>query len=218
MLMSLTKNRLLLVALIALCIALPTKLSHAQMSERLLKKHQQGMAGKSLYDDPELAAYVEKVGRKVLANSDHAGREYHFFLTDHAIPGASTVGSGLIYIDRGLLALLNSEAQLAGVIGHEIGHGFDDSGSTFDGDGVLRNWWTDKDKEEFKARTAKLIAQYDEFKPYPDINVNGEFTLGENIGIAYVPKDYSAVGSEIWVDIRGRAAKATVVETPFVRK
>jgi putative endopeptidase len=71
---------------------------------------------------------------------------------------------------------------IGAVIGHEIGHGFDDSGSTFDGDGVLRNWWTDKDLEEFKVRTGKLVAQYNEFKPYEDINVNGEFTLGENIG------------------------------------
>ncbi|MCP4413511.1 MAG: peptidase M13, partial [Gammaproteobacteria bacterium] len=58
---------------------------------------------------------------------------------------------------------------IGAVIGHEIGHGFDDSGSTFDGDGVLRNWWTDNDREEFKARTGKLIAQYNEFKPYLDI-------------------------------------------------
>jgi putative endopeptidase len=71
---------------------------------------------------------------------------------------------------------------IGAVIGHEIGHGFDDSGSTFDGDGVLRNWWTDIDKEEFKARTAKLIAQYDEFEALDGLNVNGEFTLGENIG------------------------------------
>ncbi|MEX2123658.1 MAG: M13-type metalloendopeptidase [Woeseia sp.] len=71
---------------------------------------------------------------------------------------------------------------IGAVIGHEIGHGFDDSGSTFDGDGVLRNWWTDADAAEFKKRTAKLVEQYSSFKPYDDINVNGEFTLGENIG------------------------------------
>ena len=71
---------------------------------------------------------------------------------------------------------------IGAVIGHEIGHGFDDSGSTFDGDGVLRNWWTDEDKAEFEKRTKKLIGQYDEFKPFEDLNVNGEFTLGENIG------------------------------------
>jgi putative endopeptidase len=71
---------------------------------------------------------------------------------------------------------------IGAVIGHEIGHGFDDSGSTFDGDGVLRNWWTDEDRAEFENRTAKLIEQYSEFKPFEDLAVNGEFTLGENIG------------------------------------
>jgi len=72
--------------------------------------------------------------------------------------------------------------SIGGVIGHEIGHGFDDSGSTFDGDGVLRNWWTDEDKAEFEKRTSKLVEQYSAFKPFDDLNVNGEFTLGENIG------------------------------------
>lgn len=71
---------------------------------------------------------------------------------------------------------------IGAVIGHEIGHGFDDSGSTFDGDGVLRNWWTDADKKEFEARTAKLIEQYNQFEALEGLNVNGEFTLGENIG------------------------------------
>ncbi len=71
---------------------------------------------------------------------------------------------------------------IGAVIGHEIGHGFDDSGSTFDGDGVLRNWWTDQDREEFEKRTARLIAQYSEYQPFDDLNVNGEYTLGENIG------------------------------------
>ena len=72
--------------------------------------------------------------------------------------------------------------SIGAVIGHEIGHGFDDSGSTFDGDGVLRNWWTDEDRAEFEARTAKLVDQYSQFKPFEDLAVNGEFTLGENIG------------------------------------
>lgn len=72
--------------------------------------------------------------------------------------------------------------SIGAVIGHEIGHGFDDSGSTFDGDGVLRNWWTDEDKLEFEARTKMLIDQYSAFKPFEDLAVNGEFTLGENIG------------------------------------
>jgi putative endopeptidase len=72
--------------------------------------------------------------------------------------------------------------SIGAIIGHEIGHGFDDKGSTFDGDGVLRNWWTDKDRAEFKKRTAKLVAQYSAFQPFADLHVNGEYTLGENIG------------------------------------
>ena len=71
---------------------------------------------------------------------------------------------------------------IGAVIGHEIGHGFDDKGSAFDGDGVLRNWWTEEDRAKFEERTAKLVDQYAEFKPFDDLAVNGEFTLGENIG------------------------------------
>jgi putative endopeptidase len=71
---------------------------------------------------------------------------------------------------------------IGAVIGHEIGHGFDDQGSTFDGDGTLKNWWTDADRAEFKKRTGALVAQYNEFKVFSDLNVNGEFTQGENIG------------------------------------
>lgn len=71
---------------------------------------------------------------------------------------------------------------IGAVIGHEIGHGFDDQGSTFDGDGVMRNWWTKNDLDEFKKRTGALVAQYSSFKPFTDLSLNGEFTLGENIG------------------------------------
>jgi len=71
---------------------------------------------------------------------------------------------------------------IGAIIGHEIGHGFDDTGSTFDGDGILRNWWTEQDRDEFKKRTDVLVDQYNEFKPFDDLSVNGEFTLGENIG------------------------------------
>jgi len=71
---------------------------------------------------------------------------------------------------------------IGGVIGHEMGHGFDDQGSKSDGDGVLRNWWTDKDLEEFKLRTTKLASQYSQFEPLPGEHIDGELTLGENIG------------------------------------
>ena len=71
---------------------------------------------------------------------------------------------------------------IGAVIGHEVGHGFDNRGSTFDGDGALRNWWTDEDRAEFEKRTDGLVAQFDAFQPFEDLSVNGEFTLGENIG------------------------------------
>ena len=71
---------------------------------------------------------------------------------------------------------------IGAVIGHEIGHGFDDQGSAFDGTGTLKNWWTPQDLAAFKKRTSALVAQYNSFKAFPDLNVNGEFTLGENIG------------------------------------
>ncbi|MFE3867548.1 M13 family metallopeptidase [Flavobacterium sp. LS2P90] len=71
---------------------------------------------------------------------------------------------------------------IGSVIGHEIGHAFDDKGSAFDGNGVLRNWWTKKDLAAFKQKTGALVAQYNGFKVFPDLNVNGEFTQGENIG------------------------------------
>ncbi len=73
---------------------------------------------------------------------------------------------------------------IGAVIGHEIGHGFDDQGSTCDGDGRLRDWWTDGDREAFKARTAALIAQYDVLSPEgaDGLTVNGALTIGENIG------------------------------------
>ncbi|MCU1570233.1 MAG: peptidase [Naasia sp.] len=73
---------------------------------------------------------------------------------------------------------------IGGVIGHEIGHGFDDQGSRFDGDGRLTDWWTEEDRAAFETRTASLIEQYDALAPQqvPDSHVNGALTIGENIG------------------------------------
>ncbi|MEU0542553.1 M13-type metalloendopeptidase [Nocardia sp. NPDC005978] len=74
---------------------------------------------------------------------------------------------------------------IGAVIGHEIGHGFDDQGSKYDGDGNMVDWWTESDRTEFGKRTKALIDQYDEFSPKDlsdDHKVNGEFTIGENIG------------------------------------
>ncbi|RZA32028.1 MAG: M13 family peptidase [Lysobacteraceae bacterium] len=66
-------------------------------------------------------------------------------------------------------------------IGHEISHAFDDKGSQYDGDGNLRNWWTEEDAKQFAARGKVLVAQYAGYSPLPGYNLNGELTLGENI-------------------------------------
>jgi len=71
---------------------------------------------------------------------------------------------------------------IGAVIGHEIGHGFDDKGSQSDGDGNLRDWWTKEDRAAFQARADMLVKQYNGYSPIPGYNVNGELTLGENIG------------------------------------
>lgn len=93
---------------------------------------------------------------------------------------------------------------IGAVIGHEIGHGFDDQGSQFDGGGALRNWWTDQDRQAFEALTARLVAQFDALSPAaaPGHHVNGRLTLGENIGdlagltIAYKAYQISLDGTE----------------------
>lgn len=93
---------------------------------------------------------------------------------------------------------------IGAVIGHEIGHGFDDQGSQFDGTGELRNWWTEDDRKAFEALTSRLVDQYDALSPSaaPGHTVNGRLTLGENIGdlggltIAYKAYRLSLNGQE----------------------
>ncbi|MDC8783800.1 M13 family metallopeptidase [Roseateles koreensis] len=70
---------------------------------------------------------------------------------------------------------------IGAVIGHEISHGFDDEGSQYDGDGVLRNWWTAQDRKAFDAIGARLVAQFSKYESLPGKAINGRLTLGENI-------------------------------------
>jgi endothelin-converting enzyme/putative endopeptidase len=70
---------------------------------------------------------------------------------------------------------------IGAIIGHEISHTFDSEGSTFDSKGQVRNWWTAEDMQHFQAATAKLAAQYDAYKPFADLSVNGKQTLAEDI-------------------------------------
>ncbi|GIU67075.1 M13 family metallopeptidase [Candidatus Phycosocius spiralis] len=71
---------------------------------------------------------------------------------------------------------------IGGVIGHEMGHGFDDQGAKYDENGVLRDWWTPADVKAFEALGTKMVTQYNGFQPLPGVNINGQLTIGENIG------------------------------------
>lgn len=71
---------------------------------------------------------------------------------------------------------------IGAVIGHEMGHGFDDQGSKYDGDGNLNSWWTEEDRKAFDKRGQKLSDQFSNYEPIEGLNVNGDLTLGENIG------------------------------------
>jgi len=89
---------------------------------------------------------------------------------------------------------------IGSVIGHEISHTFDTEGSAFDSKGRVRNWWTPEDLKHFQEATARLAAQYDAYKPFPDLSMNGKQTLAENIadvaGIAAAYDGYKATGKD----------------------
>ncbi|MGX4644279.1 M13 family metallopeptidase [Massilia sp. SYSU DXS3249] len=82
---------------------------------------------------------------------------------------------------------------IGSIIGHEISHSFDDQGAQFDAQGRLRNWWTEKDLAHFKEASNKLVAQYGAYKPFPDLAVNGQLTLSENLAdLAGLAASYDA--------------------------
>jgi len=91
---------------------------------------------------------------------------------------------------------------IGAVIGHEMGHGFDDQGAKFDGEGNMRDWWTEADLNAFESKGNALIAQYNGYQVFDDLHVNGSLTLGENIGdlsgvtIAYKAYKMSLDGKE----------------------
>ena len=94
---------------------------------------------------------------------------------------------------------------IGAVIGHEISHSFDDSGARFDGDGNLKNWWTDEDSKKFKVVGGKLIKQYSDIVAIDSMHLNGEYTLGENIGdLGGVQAAYE--GLQIFLNKNGRPA------------
>ena len=101
------------------------------------------------------------------------------------------------FFDPNRPAVLNYGA-IGAIIGHEISHSFDDQGAQFDADGKLHDWWTAADYAHFKESSKQLVAQYDAYKPFPDLSVNGKQTLSENIAdLAGVSVAYSAYRSSL---------------------
>lgn len=100
---------------------------------------------------------------------------------------------------------------IGSIIGHEIGHGFDDQGAKFDGRGLMTDWWTDEDRAAFAERTEALIAQYDAYSPAqlgPEHHVNGALTIGENIG--------DIAGVEIALKAYAIACGGSVEDAPVI--
>ncbi|HEX5093971.1 MAG TPA: M13 family metallopeptidase [Burkholderiales bacterium] len=92
------------------------------------------------------------------------------------------------------------------IIGHEMGHGFDDQGSRYDGAGRLRNWWTARARANFDARTQRLAKQYDRYSPLPGLHLNGELTLGENLGdLGGVTVAHAAYRGYVAEELKGAA-------------
>jgi predicted metalloendopeptidase len=87
---------------------------------------------------------------------------------------------------------------IGAIIGHEISHSFDDSGAQFDAEGRLRDWWTPADAAHFKGASAALVAQYSSYKPFPDLAINGQLTLSENLSdLAGLAASYDAFKAAI---------------------
>jgi len=92
------------------------------------------------------------------------------------------------------------------IIGHEMGHGFDDQGSRYDGSGKLRNWWTAQARANFDQRTQRLVKQYDRYSPLPGLHLNGQLTLGENLGdLGGVTIAHSAYRKYVAGELKGEA-------------
>ncbi|ROZ65742.1 M13 family peptidase [Kocuria soli] len=137
----------------------------------------------------ELAELIRKAGKPVekhewLMTPQTVNAYYHPLRNEIVFPAAILQPP---FFDESAEDAVNY-GGIGAVIGHEIGHGFDDKGSTCDGDGRLRNWWTDADRAAFEERTGKLVEQYDGLVPEQlsgssdAPSVNGRMTLGENIG------------------------------------
>lgn len=129
---------------------------------------------------------LSKLGKKIdklewFMNPQDINAYYHPSRNEIVFP-AAILSPPFFYADNSNIA--HNFGAIGAIIGHEIGHGFDDQGSHYDGDGRLKNWWHPEDYKSFQKLTLNLIEQYNKLKPAecPEYSVNGKFTLGENIG------------------------------------
>ncbi|MBB6390591.1 M13 family metallopeptidase [Microbacterium thalassium] len=132
--------------------------------------------------DRQLAKVGQPVDRDEWFMTPQTVNAYYNPLMNEIVFPAAILQYPFFEVDRDAAA---NYGGIGAVIGHEIGHGFDDQGSRFDGDGSLRDWWTDADREAFEERTKNLIAQYEALVPEglaEEHHVNGALTIGENIG------------------------------------
>lgn len=126
-----------------------------------------------------------------LAKLAEGTRKWEFPYSPQEINAGYSPSSNSISFPAGILQppfydpgadIAENFGSIAAVIGHEIGHAFDDQGSRQDGDGRLRNWWSDVSRAEFEKRTAGLVEQFNGYEPLPGLRINGRQNLGENIG------------------------------------
>lgn len=126
-----------------------------------------------------------------LKKLEEGTRAWEFPYSPHEINAGYSPSANTIIFPAGILQppffdpkadIAVNFGSIAAVIGHEIGHGFDDQGSRQDGDGRLRNWWTDASRAEFEKRTAGLVEQFNGYEALPGLHINGRQNLGENIG------------------------------------
>ena len=127
----------------------------------------------------ELSRFAKPVDRSLWSMTPQTVNAYYNPLANQITFPAAILQPP--YFDPNADAAVNYGA-IGAIIGHEMGHGFDDQGSQFGPTGKFENWWTDAAKKSFTAHTTALAAQYDQFEAIPGTKVNGKLTLGENIG------------------------------------
>jgi len=134
---------------------------------------------KKFFNDDSVAKELEKTDRNRWGMTPQRVNAYYNSSFNEIVFPAAILQPP--FFDPNADAAVNYGA-IGAVIGHEMGHGFDDQGSKSDANGIQRNWWTDEDRDAFDAKADQLVAQYNKYEPIPDNFVNGRNSLGENIG------------------------------------